>query len=551
MIDRRTFLAGFAVACAAPLISGCSDGPFGTAADSQAVSEADLSVRFPSVTTMDPACMREYGDICLCSQLYEPLMRYDYREHALAGGAARSVEVSPDARTVTFLLEHGRTFSNGKPLGSRAFADSWNRLVHLEGERMREEGEAVSGFASLLAAVEGFDEVISGEATELSGLETPDADTLIVHLSRPCAEFPVVSSHVALSPVFLGEDAGSVDGLEPIGNGPYRLKGAFKANGPLMLVPNDSHRASSRARSIQIVCEKDAGNAYKQFEAGNIAVTEVPIDQVEAVRKSSGVSSSGYVAVPGERLIDGISFNQIMLGCNMSSTALSFAELRHAVCSAVDRDSLCEKVLKGSFSPSSRFISAALDDGADFVVEGCSYDPEYAASLIEPVYPAGEDGKRGLRFSLLCSNRGVDPKVAEAVANDLRDLGIEVDVKAYAWSEYRGRLVDRDFDLALLSQTPFCPSYEASLRPWLWSGASATTNVSGFSVPEVDEALESLAVQPQHDRALEQAVAIQAVISEQMPYIPVATRLLDTVVAREVENLQVNPYGVPLLDTLS
>ena len=551
MIDRRTFLAGFTAACAAPLISGCSDGPFGTAADAQAGSETDLSVRFPSVTTCDPARIREYGDICLCSQLYEPLMRYDYREHALACGAARSVEVSPDARTVTFLLEHGGAFSNGKPLGSRAFADSWNRLVHLEGERMREEGEAVSGFASLLAMVEGYDEVISGGATEMSGLETPDADTLVVRLSRPCAEFPVISSHVALSPVFLGEDAVPADGSEPIGNGPYRLKGAFKANGPLVLVPNDSYGASSPARSIQIVCEKDAGNAYKQFEAGNLAVTEVPIDQVDAVRKSSGVSSSGYVAVPGERLIDGVSFNQIVIGCNMSSAALSFTELRHAVCSAVDRESLCDKVLKGSFSPSSRFISAALDDGADFVVEGCTYDPEYAASLVEPLYPVGEDGKRGLRLSLLCSNRGVDPKVAEAVSNDLRDLGIEVEVRAYAWSEYRGHLADRDFDLALLSQTPVCPSYEAALRPWLWSGASTTTNVSGFSLPEVDGALESLATQPQHDRAREQAVVIQAAISEQMPYIPVAARLLDTVVAQEVENLQVNPYGVPLLDTLS
>lgn len=551
MIDRRTFLAGFTVACAAPYISGCSDGPFGTAADAQAGSETDLSVRFPSVTTCDPACMREYGDICLCSQLYEPLMRYDYGEHALTGGAAHSVEVSTDARTVTFLLKHGITFSNGKPLGSRAFADSWNRLVHLEGERMSELGEAVSGFASLLAAVEGYDEVISGGATELSGLETPDADTLIVHLARPCAEFPVISSHVALSPVFLGEDAVPADGSEPIGNGPYRLKGAFKANGPLVLVPNDSHGASSQTRSIQIVCEKDAGNAYKQFEAGNIAVTEVPIDQIEAVRKSSGVSSSGYVAVSGERFIDGVSFNQIMLGCNMSSAALSFTELRHAVCSAVDRESLCEKVLKGSFSPSSRFISAALDDGADLVFDGCTYDPEYAASLIEPLYPVGEDGKRGLRLSLLCSNRGVDPKVAEAVSNDLRDLGIEVEVRAYAWSEYRGHLADRDFDLALLSQTPVCPSYEAALRPWLWSGASTTTNVSGFSLPEVDGALESLATQPQHDRAREQAVVIQAAISEQMPYIPVAARLLDTVVSQEVENLQVNPYGVPLLDTLS
>ena len=550
MIDRRTFLAGLAATCTAPVLTGCSTGPL------QAVDAGDdelshvPAVRVTPFSTADPTRLRDFGDAVLAAQLFEPLVRFDSVKKSVVPAAASKFSISDDAQTCTFTLRDNAMFSNGKPVTSHSFAKSWNRLVAIDGRSSEDGKERGAGFGSLLAAVDGYDALRSGNADSLAGLSCPDDKTLLVHLSVPCSDFAVLCSHIALAPVFIDSSDKEYDENDLVGNGPYRLKGSFKPGDPCHLVPSESYNGTQPAgHELVLVADKDANGAYKHFEAGDLSVTQAPVDQLEAIGKSFGVNRETPVAQPGERLVASPTISQVLLACNAESSFTASLEARRALACSIDRDALCEKVLRAAFSPSTRLVPTAIDSDDAFDIPACAFDPDQAASLLETAWPLEENGKRGVKLRLICSNKGIDGKVAEALAADIRALGIDVEVQPYAWSEYQEHVRAREFDLAIVSAAPVCPSYRAALRPLLWSGAVDSTNVAGFISAEIDAALDGLSVaanDSMHARALD----VVALAAESMPYIPLAVRNNDVLVDQEVEYLQVDAYGVPQYATL-
>ena len=50
---------------------------------------------------------------------------------------------------------------------------------------------------------------------------------------------------------------------------------------------------------------KDVETAYKEFQAGNLDICDVPIAQIDAAKKDRGVSKDGYTMGDGERMLLG------------------------------------------------------------------------------------------------------------------------------------------------------------------------------------------------------------------------------------------------------
>ncbi len=77
--------------------------------------------------------------------------------------------------------------------------------------------------------VEGYDDLLAGNATELSGVTCPDDETLVVKLSSAYADFPFVASHPALAPVpECAESDVKSFYLAPVGNGPFMMDGKWR-----------------------------------------------------------------------------------------------------------------------------------------------------------------------------------------------------------------------------------------------------------------------------------------------------------------------------------
>ncbi|MDR1013890.1 MAG: ABC transporter substrate-binding protein [Coriobacteriales bacterium] len=172
---------------------------------------------------IDPFFLQESAGIQIANCLFDPLVRYDYREKKLVGAAAQSWEANKEGTVFTFRLASGARFHNDDAVTAADFKYAWERILRPDASGGR------STNASSLAVIQGADALGAGEADAASGIKAVDELTLEVTLALPFHEFPFVLSYPAFSPVpskvFAddGRDA-SVFSVMPIGNGAFMLK---------------------------------------------------------------------------------------------------------------------------------------------------------------------------------------------------------------------------------------------------------------------------------------------------------------------------------------
>ncbi len=141
---------------------------------------------------IDPLNLVESEGLQVGNALFDSLVAFDSKTSEAVPAVAESWETSTDARVWTFHLRQGTTFHNGREVTAADFKYAWERICNPVNE---------SHVAYHLAAVEGFDDMQSGAATELSGVAAIDTYTLQVTLSYPFADFDYVVGHGALAPV--------------------------------------------------------------------------------------------------------------------------------------------------------------------------------------------------------------------------------------------------------------------------------------------------------------------------------------------------------------
>lgn len=590
-MDRRTFVGGMAGVLAAPLMAGCVRTGSAPAEDNpDATADHTLRCQIDPPAAMDPALICDVGGMQVASQLFDAPMRFDAATGAALPLAVESCEMAADALSCTMHMRADATFHTGESVRAEHFKRAWERLVatpaglaaaltagaagtsaESEGDEAASDGDgaadgssaaAVAGdatagaascaeedrdpnFAGLLAFVEGYDALRAGAAAELSGVTCPDELTLHIAFTEPCAVFPLVATHAALAPV---SDTAFDDGKEParppIGNGPFMFDAQASTDRELRLTRFDSYCGDAvRLESVVLELDRDVAAAYRRLETGRLDACSVPVDQLEAAADTFGVAEGDRTS-PGTAMLrmQGLSMQYVV--CNIASTALESVPVRRALSLAIDRDTLCEKALRQAFEPATGPVPEALATGAVAPWSWCAYDAETAAELLEPLYPADEDGARDLSLTLVCSKRGVDAKIADTLVSDFKALGIALHSEALDRDALRKRLRDGDFDLACLGWTPAYPDLFAIAHPLLSSAAAGATNFSGYADAALDEAIASA-------RSMVDTVARRARLGEAFamageatPIIPLAVERQTLVAGERVERIGLDARGV-------
>jgi peptide/nickel transport system substrate-binding protein len=113
---------------------------------------------------------------------------------------AVSWEATPDAKTWTFKLRKGVKFHNGKPLDSKDVKWSYSHIL-----------DAKNGSSAYARLADELDP---------SGIKTPKADTVVFHLKKPDAQFPIFAGQYQAGIYPAGVDPKK----DPIGTGPFMIK---------------------------------------------------------------------------------------------------------------------------------------------------------------------------------------------------------------------------------------------------------------------------------------------------------------------------------------
>lgn len=517
MIDRRTLMGGAVAAVAGIGLTGCSRGDrrASKGADAVPVSWVKYRIGFPA--SIDPLHVADRHGLQVLKLLFCPLMRLQGGE--VVPAAARGVDVSDDARTFTFHLVDGATFHDGEAVTASSFKRAWERLVRAfpqDGEGGDADAAAVvdgddavtrhSRWGSLLSLVEGYDALREGRASELVGLRCPDDLTLAVSLAEPYAAFPMIASHPAMGPVPTSalDDPAAYD-VSPVGNGPFKLKRAWEGKGDIHLLRFDECVVTTAlADGALLVVNDDTAASYNQFQAGNIDICDVPVDRLEDAEESAGLSADGCGMGPGGRLAYGAEAGLTYLVCNTRTAPFDRVEFRRAVSCAIDRESLCRKVLNGSAAPAQGPIASHLGDVAPW--EACGYDAERALELVQGLIAESDEREAGLEsgsapveegdpvvpfeasFTLLYRDGGVMGRVAAQIASDLKEAEVRVKTEALDPEELIARLDSTDFACGLMTFEPAVPAV-APIADALFGPSSPQAAWAGVEDVELSTAL--------------------------------------------------------------
>jgi peptide/nickel transport system substrate-binding protein len=136
-------------------------------------------------------------------------------------------EISEDGLNYTFTLREDASF--GPPLNR----DITSADVRYAFERVGTPRVGAGYSFYYESAIEGFSEFATGAADEISGIETPDDDTIVFHLIQPTGDFLYRLAMPAVAPIpqeiARCFPAGEPYGRHLVSSGPYMIEGSDAA----------------------------------------------------------------------------------------------------------------------------------------------------------------------------------------------------------------------------------------------------------------------------------------------------------------------------------
>jgi peptide/nickel transport system substrate-binding protein len=410
---------------------------------------------------------------------------------ALRAGLAERWKVSADHLTWRFALRQGALFHDGTPVTASNAARS------LEIARAK---PGVMGTAPISRI-------------------TAQQEEVVVELTKPFAPLPAIFAHAStqvLAPASYAPD-GSVK--QVIGTGPYRvsqlaqpqsirIRAFDRWSGKKPAIREVSYLAVGRSESRALMAE--SGQSDLTFGLDPISLGR--LKQKQRIQILS-------VTLP----------RTIMLKLNAGHPSLQEANVRHALSLALDRQSMTAALLRDPEMAATQLFPPTMAEWhrADLPVLG--YDPAKAARLLAAAgWKAASDGilvRDGKRFEVTLQtypDRPELPPLATAVQDQLRKVGIAVQVKIGNSSEIPAAHRDGSLELALSARNfALVPDPLITLLDD-FSEKGGDWGAMNWHSAVVGSALQRLAADPAESEARAHRAHLVAQLQEELPVIPVA-----------------------------
>ena len=522
VMGRRAFVGGSLAASSLAFLAACGKkGGSDTAGSaSGATSGSTVNYYINNPVCIDPYNVQEDQGTQVSFQLFDALTNFDYDKNEIVGLAAESWDASDDATEFTFHLRKGATFHNGDPVDAESFKRAWTRVVYPKSNVATEYSPSEVSYH--LSMVEGYDDLLAGNATELSGVTCPDDETLVVKLTSAYADFPFVASHPALAPVpeCAESDAKSFY-LAPIGNGPFMMDGKWEDGQEINLKKFDDYYGDkAKIDGIHFQVIKDMETAYKEFQAGNLDICDVPVAQIDAAKKDRGESKDGYTMGDGEHMLLGAEPSTYYLTCNNTAEPFNNADLRKGISLAINREAICKTIFKGTRTPADGIVPPGIAGYKEGAWEFCAYDVDKANEYLDKVAPADANGDRGINVTLSYNQDGGHKEIMESIIGDLAKVGVTATSDTPEWSALLEQYQNFNYQFGRLGWIADYPIMDNFLYPLFHSDSLGGDNRSGYSNAEVDKGITEARATVDDKERVEKMHAVDKLIAADCPIIP-------------------------------
>ena len=387
------------------------------------------------VSTLDPAIGYDWQNWSMIKSLFDGLMDYEPGTTELVPDLASDYTVSEDGKTYTFTLRQGVKFHNGREMTAEDVKYSLDRVVRPETQ---------SPGAGFFDSIEGFEEVSAGDADSLKGVEVVDPYTVRFKLSRPDAPFlhklALNFAHVVAREAV--EEAGADFGKKPVGTGAFKLaewtlgqRVVFERN------PDYYHEGLPRLDTITFEVGQEPIVATLRLLRGEVDIAGDGIPPAKFLEVSQSPEYEDLI-VKGDQLHTGY------VTMNVTMEPFDDPNVRKAVNMAINKDRIV-RIINGRATPANQPLPPLMPGYADSY-KGYPFDPEGAKQLLQE---AGVGD--GFQTELFVANTDPQPRIAQAIQQDLAEIGIEADIKSLAQANVIAAGGERD------------------QAPMIWSGGMA------------------------------------------------------------------------------
>jgi peptide/nickel transport system substrate-binding protein len=399
------------------------------------------------VTTLDPHNTTDSQSDQVIWMIYDALIRYD-ENMRFVPDLALSWKVAEDEVTWTFELRRGVRFHDGAPFDARAVKANFERVLDPEQGHNRRD---------LFAPIDR--------------VEVVDDFTVRVVTRYPFGAFEPMMAHVSAAIRSPARDDS--------GTGPYKLR-SWRKDLELILERNEDYWGEmGKLETIVYRPIPEAASRVIALESGDVdVITQIPPADLHRLENHPEVKVAKTVSIGAQ---------QFRFHCKRKP--FTDPKVRQAISYAVDRRSIVENLMAGMAEPSTGPLTPRMRGRAD--LGEIPYDPEKAKKLLaEAGYPLGFKTRITTTPRY---NMGVE--LAQAVAAQLRKVGIEAEIEVLEWGtirKYWGGLLPEECPLEIFIMGAGASSADADwgLRPIFRTQERNENNYGYYSNREFDDLIE-------------------------------------------------------------
>ena len=537
-VTRRTFVKGGLAASALAALAACGKNTPSNSGDStvKATDGGTFKYYISDPVAIDPYNLQESEGTQVAKCLFDSLTKYNYDTKELEPAAAESWESNDDATQWTFHIRKDCKFHNGDTVKAEDFKRGFERICD-------PTMKTPSDVAYHLDPVKGATAMQAGEADEISGVTCPDDYTLVFDLITPMSEWPLVCAHQALVPVpKAARDDPDSFLVAPIGNGPFQMDGTW-VSGQYINVKkfDDYYGDKAKIDGIHFQVIKDMETAYKEFQAGNLDVCDVPVAQIDAAKKDRGVSKDGYTMGDGERMLLGAEPSTYYLTCNITAEPFNNADLRRGISLAINREAICKTIFKGTRTPADGIVPPGIDGYKEGAWEFCAYDVDKANEYLDKVAPAGANGDRGISVTLSYNQDGGHKEIMESIIGDLAKVGVTAVSDTPEWSALLEQYQNFNYQFGRLGWIADYPIMDNFLYPLFHSDSLGGDNRSGYNNPEFDAKVDEARTIVDDEERVAKMQEADAMVAADCPVIPIMFYTHTIAGSDRIKHLYVDP----------
>ena len=448
-----------------------------------------------SPTTLDPRLATDTVSGRLLRLTHRGLVRLD--EH---------LRPAPDLATweaitplhYRFHLQPGITFHNGQPLTADDVVATYESLL---------DPALASPHRGLMDPV--------------ASVQAIDATTCDFFLKRPHAPF-IASLTLGIIP----HDWSTTQ--PPPGTGPFRLID-WRADQWLRYVrfPGYTEGPVTLPRlTVRIL--PDATVRALELERGGVdlVINDLPVDTLPRL-----------AALPHLRLVTSPSTNFFYMGLNLQDPSLHDVRVRRAIACAINPRPIIDYLLRGQATPATGLLPPdhwAYHRPAALL----SFDPDRGRRLL---VEARGVAAPPLKLEYKTSTDETARLVAQVIAQQLAQVGIDISLRSYEWGTFYGDIKAGRFQLYCLTWTGVV---EPDLYHYIFHSHSTPpdgANRNHYADPEMDAALDAARTTDNPEERRKYYGTVQELAARDLPYIPLWHPSHYAVVNRRIEGFHLTP----------